>query len=399
MTIKLYPSRLPGEPLETHEHSSMSIREWLVKNVENYTDKEMPPLAIEVDGVPIAPEDWSSQVISPASDVRMYPVPFDPVTLGWIAVGVAVATAAYSLFMMSGLDAGGYTSSTGRSLDLNPAKANSAKLGDAIREVFGRVRIYPDYVVQPVTRFDAADPTKMRVQMLLCLGVGALDYTNGDIRVGSTPASTLPGFSSTHYPPGADVSGDERSENWFNSTEVGGTSSGTGLDMAQTSPDADDIIADSMTVSGSSVTFTGLDTDDGDDDDENDNSLPDSWVEGAIVEIKAPANYQISTAAGYSVIASSLLTEIAPVVGMPVTLGFNSVDYDLFIASYTPGQAAVPGTGEVRQKYRPAQHLPPTTFRPAPARSRSRGRGSLTRCRWWRTMCRCRDCWRPSPKG
>jgi hypothetical protein len=66
------------------------------------------------------------------------------------------------------------TSSTGRSLDLNPAKANSAKLGDAIREVFGRVRIYPDYVVQPVTRFDAADPTKMRVQMLLCLGVGTL---------------------------------------------------------------------------------------------------------------------------------------------------------------------------------------------------------------------------------
>lgn len=114
--------------------------------------------------------------------------------------------------MMSNIDAGGYASSTGRSLDLNPAKANSAKLGDAIREVFGRVRIYPDYVVQPVTRFDAADPTKMRVQMLLCLGVGDLIYTNGDIRVGSTPASTLPGFSSTHYPPGADVSGDERSE-------------------------------------------------------------------------------------------------------------------------------------------------------------------------------------------
>ncbi|MBC4259425.1 kinase, partial [Klebsiella pneumoniae] len=186
---------------------------------------------------------------------------------------------------------------------------------------------------QPVTRFDAADPTKMRVQMLLCLGVGELIYTNGDIRVGSTPASTLPGFSSTHYPPGADVSGDERSENWFNSTEVGGTSSGTGLDMAQTSPDSDDIIADSMTVSGASVTFTGLDTDDGGDDDEDDNSLPDSWVTGAIVEIKAPTNYLISTSSGYSVFASSLLTELAPVAGMPVTLSFNSVDYDLVIAS------------------------------------------------------------------
>ncbi|HDS7268867.1 TPA: kinase, partial [Klebsiella pneumoniae subsp. pneumoniae] len=345
MTIRLYPSRLPGQPLETHEHDTISIRDWLVKNVENYSDREFPPLVVELDGLPVAPADWATQIIQPKSDVRFYPVPFDPVTLGWIAVGVSVATAAYSLFMMSSIDTGGYTSSTGRSLDLNPAKANTAKLGDPIREVFGRVRIYPDYVVQPVTRFDAADPTKMRVQMLLCLGVGELIYTNGDIRVGSTPASTLPGFSITYFPPGADVSGDERSENWFNSTEVGGTSSGTGLDMAQTSPDSDDIIADSMTVSGASVTFTGLDTDDADDDDEDDNSLPDSWVTGAIVEIKAPTNYLISTSSGYSVFASSLLTELAPVAGMPVTLSFNSVDYDLVIASYTPGQEAVPGEG------------------------------------------------------
>jgi len=347
MTIRFYPSRLPGEPLETHEHGVTSIRNWLAVNVEGYEDRDVPPLTIEVDGLSIPPGEWATCVIHPESDVRLYPVPFglEAATIAWIGVGISVAAAAYSLFMMSSIDTGGYTSSTGRSLDLNPAKANTAKLGDPIREVFGRVRIYPDYVVQPVTRFDAADPTKMRVQMLLCLGVGELIYTNGDIRVGSTPASTLPGFSITYFPPGADVSGDERSENWFNSTEVGGTSSGTGLDMAQTSPDSDDIIADSMTVSGASVTFTGLDTDDGDDDDEDDNSLPDSWVTGTIVEIKAPTNYLISTSSGYSVFASSLLTELAPVAGMPVTLSFNSVDYDLVIASYTPGQEAVPGEG------------------------------------------------------
>ncbi|MCH9368592.1 phage tail protein, partial [Klebsiella pneumoniae] len=347
MTIRFYPSRLPGEPLETHEHGVISLRNWLAVNVEGYEDRDVPPLTIEVDGLSIPPGEWATCVIHPESDVRLYPVPFglEAATIAWIGVGISVAAAAYSLFMMSSIDTGGYTSSTGRSLDLNPAKANTAKLGDPIREVFGRVRIYPDYVVQPVTRFDAADPTKMRVQMLLCLGVGELIYTNGDIRVGSTPASTLPGFSITYFPPGADVSGDERSENWFNSTEVGGTSSGTGLDMAQTSPDSDDIIADSMTVSGSSVTFTGLDTDDGDDDEEDDNSLPDSWVTGTIVEIKAPTNYLISTSSGYSVFASSLLTELVPVAGMPVTLSFNSVDYDLVIASYTPGQDAVPGEG------------------------------------------------------
>ena len=347
MTIRFYPSRLTGEPLETHEHGVTSIRNWLVVNVEGYEDRDVPPLTVEVEGQPIPPGEWATCVIHPESDVRLYPVPFglEAATIAWIGVGISVAAAAYSLFMMSSIDTGGYTSSTGRSLDLNPAKANTAKLGDPIREVFGRVRIYPDYVVQPVTRFDAADPMKMRVQMLLCLGVGELIYTNGDIRIGSTPASTLPGFNITYFPPGADVSGDERSENWVNSTEVGGTSSGTGLDMAQTSPDSDDIIADSITVSGASVTFTGLDTDDGDDDDEDDNSLPDSWVTGAIVEIKAPTNYLISTSSGYSVFASSLLTELAPVAGMPVTLSFNSVDYDLVIASYTPGQDAVPGEG------------------------------------------------------
>ncbi|WKM72876.1 host specificity factor TipJ family phage tail protein [Klebsiella oxytoca] len=347
MTIRIYPSRLPGEPLETHEHGATTIGKWMVANVEAYKPEASQPVSIEVEGRNIPPEEWHSFEVQPKSNVCIFPVPhgLEAATVAWIAVGVAVASAAYSLFMMSGMDSGGYSSSTGRSLDLNPAKANSAALGDPIREVFGRYRVYPDYVVQPVTRFDPNDPTVMRVNMLVCLGVGDFSFTNGDMRIGDTPATTLEGFSFTHYPPGSDVSGDERSENWFNSTEVGGTSSGTGLDMAQTSPDSDDIIADSMTVSGATVTFTGLDADDDDDGDEDDNALPESWVTGTIVEIKAPTNFLISTSSGYSIFASKLLTEIAPVVGMPVTLSFNSVDYDLFIASYTPGQDAVPGEG------------------------------------------------------
>ncbi|CAM7766420.1 Putative tail protein [Klebsiella michiganensis] len=362
MTIRFYPSRMPGEPLETHEHGVTSIRNWLAANIKGYEDRDVPPVTIEVDGKTIPPGDWGSCVIHPECDVRLYPVPFglEAATIAWIAVGVSVAAAAYSLFMMGNIDAGGYSSSTGRSLDLNPAKANSAKLGDPIREVFGRRRIYPDYVVQPVTRYDPADPTIMHVHMLVCLGAGYFDYSEGDIRVGDTPKTSLPGFSHTNYPPGADVSGDERSENWFNSTEVGGTSSGTGLDMAQTSPDSDDIIADSMTVSGASVTFTGLDTDDDDDEDEDDNALPESWVEGTIVEIKAPTNFLISTSSGYSIFASKLLTEIAPAVGMPVTLSFNSVDYDLFIAAYTPGQDAVPGEGGSAAKIQAS--AAPTTY-------------------------------------
>lgn len=257
------------------------------------------------------------------------------------------------------MDKGGYSSSNGLGLDLNPAKANQAKLGDPIREVFGRCRIYPDYVVQPVTRFNPDDPTLMTVEMMVCLGKGNFAFTNGDIRVGSTPILPLgDSFSHNVYAPGADVSGDRRSENWFNSTEVGGTSSGSGLDMAQTSPDSTDITADSMTVSGPSVTFSGL-VDSSVDDDEG-NSLPESWVTGALVTIVAPANFQISTSAGYSVLTNDLIAEINPSPGMPVTLEINGAQYDLFIATYTPKQDAVPGVGGTASAVR--GNAAPTTY-------------------------------------
>ncbi|UIW10295.1 putative tail protein [Flyfo siphovirus Tbat2_3] len=345
MTIRIYPSRLPGLPLETHEHGEMTIRDWMVKNVEEFRDDITQPISIEVFGIPVTPLKWDQWTIKPDSDVRIYPIPHDPVTLGWIAVGIAVASTAYSIFFANkGISAGDYTSSTGTSLDVNPAKANSAKLGDPIREVFGRYRIYPDYVVQPVTRFDKEDPTIMRVEMMVCLGVGNFSFSDGDIRVGSTPISSLgDGFSYTVYEPGASVENDERSENWFNSTEVGGTSSGSGLDMAQTAPESYDIIADSMTVSGSNVTFTGLKK--ANNSSSGTNSLPASWVAGTVVELKAPSNFFVTESSGRSVLSSDTITEIAPYIGMPVTLSFGYVDYDLFIASYTASQAAVPGVG------------------------------------------------------
>ncbi|WP_195723717.1 host specificity factor TipJ family phage tail protein [Raoultella sp. RIT712] len=347
MTIRIYPSRLPGEPLERHEHGTMTLHDWMLKNVAGYSKAKVHPIAVEVNGKPVHSNAWPLCLLNPDSDVRIYPVPYGTglEIAAWAAVAVAVASAAYSIYMMSTLDkGGGYSSANGLGLDLNPAKANTAKLGDAIRELFGRYRIYPDYMVQPVTRFDPNDPTRMVVEMLICLGVGNIAFTKGDIRVGSTPATSLGArFAHNIFSPGADVSGDHRSENWFNSTEVGGTSSGSGLDMAQTSPDSTDINADSMTVSGASVTFNGLD--DGNDDDDDGNALPESWVEGAIVTIVAPMNFLVSTSSGYSVLASNSLDEIFPYPGMPVTLEIGGAEYELNLATYTAKQDAVPGTG------------------------------------------------------
>ncbi len=347
MTIKFYPSRLPGEPLETHEHGAMTLHEWMTRNVPSYSQDRKHPVAVELDGRAVPPAEWPLCLLRPNSDVRIYPIPYGTglEIAVWVSVAVSIASTAYALFFAPKPELGGFSSGNSASLDLNPAKANTAKLGDPVREVFGRNRIYPDYLVQPVTRFDPNDPTRMTVEMFVCLGYGRFSYTGGDFRVGETPALPLgDGFSYTSYGPGDNVAGDRRSEVWFNSTEVGGTSSGSGLDMAQTAPEASDIVADAMTVSGASVSFSGLDVDD-DNDDEDENKLPPGWIEGAIVTLKAPVNYQVSIEDGFNVLTGDAVAEVAPYNGMPVTLTFSGTDYDLQIATYTPHQDAVPGTG------------------------------------------------------
>ncbi|MEB2702256.1 host specificity factor TipJ family phage tail protein [Citrobacter koseri] len=335
MTIRIYPSRLPGEPLEKHEHRVTTIHNWMKLNVEGYKPGIKHPITIEVDGEYIPSAAWFDYAIKPESDVRIYPVPYTTVVVAWVAIAVSVASVAYALFFAPGVgDLGGYSSGTGNALDVNPAKANNAKLGDPIRELFGRSRIYPDYAVQPVTRFSPDDPTVMTVEMFVVLGMGYFSFGDGDVRVGSTPVSSLgDGFAYTVFQPGQNVAGYRHSENWFNSTEVGGTASGSGLDMAQTAPDTEDVVAESLTVSGSTITFNGLSTDDGDTET---NDLPDSWTEGAIVELIVPDSYVVTNDGAYSRITSDVLGEIAPYVGMPVTLWYNSIDYQLFIADYTP---------------------------------------------------------------
>ncbi len=77
------------------------------------------------------------------------------------------------------------------------------------------------------------------------------------------------------------MAGDRRSE-MVQLNGSWGASSGSGLDMAQTAPDASDIVADAMTVSGASVSFSGLDVDDDNDEDE-DEQTSSGWIAGAIV--------------------------------------------------------------------------------------------------------------------
>jgi len=339
VTIRIYPSRLPGEPLETHEHKATTIHQWLVDNVMGYEQDIRHPVAVEVNGKAVPSSEWALCHIDSKSDVRIYPVPYGTglEIAAWAAVAVAVASAAYTLVMMSQMNKGVGSASGGDSMELSPAKANTAKLGDPIREVLGRVRIFPDYLVQPVSRFDRENPQIYRTEMFLCVGYGSFAINQSSIKIGNTPISSFgEDVSYRIYPPGADVGADRRSENWFNSTEVGGTTSGTaGLDLASTGPAQTGLSADAISLSGSSLSVISS---------SQETAMPESWKEGTVLTITAPSTFTVASEAGVTVVYGDM-TELVPAIGMPVTLSWSNSDYDLLIASYHAGSPAVPGVG------------------------------------------------------
>ncbi|HEL3748614.1 TPA: hypothetical protein UMV35_000873 [Stenotrophomonas maltophilia] len=342
--IRIFPSRMPGEPLETHDHGRTTVEGWLRSSVPSFSSAGPHPIEVEVAGVPVPPEAWPSTWIDSDTDVVIYPVAYGEgvaAVVYWVVVAVA---AAYAIYMASNLPSGNRYGQ-GDSLSLDTARANNARLGSPIREVLGRYRVYPDYLVQPVSRF--IDLHSYQTSMFVCVGKGQHVIPLGDARIGNTPISSFGSdVQMTIYPPGADVSGDPRSENWVNSTEVGATASGTaGLDLSDTADVSTSINAASVTVSGNVLSLNNATVTGADGKERPATEVPPTWTVGAVLTIKVAAVFVISTSGLYSQIAGSAVDELAPFVGMPVLLTYSGADYALFVASYAPGSPAVPGVG------------------------------------------------------
>ena len=332
MTIRIFTSSIGGEPLETHEHKATSLSDWFREKVPDY-DQKTEHFWVRVDGVPVARAEWPLTFIKPGSDVEILPYPQGGIGKIFGSVFKLIG----SLLGVNASAAGYSSPATGDSLDTSgTAKANTANLGDPIREVFGKQQIYPDYLVSPVSRFSANDPETFYTNMFICLGRGYFDFASGDLRIGATPVDSFgDNVTWSKYDPGADVSADERTEMWFVSGEVGSTTAGSGLDMGTTAPTSTEVVADSVTVAGTSIAFNGLDSADDDDSDADDNKFPDSWAVGALLTISVPTDFTVTTAGTYSRLSSNDLLEINPYVGMPVTLTYNSISYDLWISAYS----------------------------------------------------------------
>lgn len=332
--IRIYPSRLPGEPLETHQvERGMTVAAWLAANVKGFDLERQQPITLDVDGVTIAPAAWTETIIGPGSDVRIYPVPHDaawgflvdPITTITYYAGKAV----YDMFQMPDFKAPG----AGKTLGQETANANLARPNGVVRELLGQERIYPDLIAQQVTRF--VGKRRMETQMLLCIGTGRYSILGGGIRVGNTPFASM-GTDAAYeiYEPGESLAGDRAAENWYLAPEVGATGAGTtGLDLGSEETAGESPSTDALFLSGKSITLVGAEAE-----------FPSPWTSGAIVIVSTPDSYDVALVGGRSRISGNL-SDLGPSVGMPVTLTIGGDSYELLVSSHAPAVPAVPGTG------------------------------------------------------
>ena len=335
--IEIYPSRIgvkegDSVPMESHQIKEPStLAGWLSANAKGFDINAVHPICIEVEGVAAPADKWSVTVIDRDTDVKIFPEAraVGAAAAAWAAVALAAISIVLILTMPKAKAA---KQQQGDDLDAATATGNHAKLNSPIREVLGMAKVYPDLLVPPVTRF--VNKRTMVTTLAMSVGRGRSSIPPSTFKVGDTPFAAFGSdLNYTIYEPGASLTGDSRARNWYPATEVGGTNAGTaGLDLSSTAPSESAALADSMLISGNSVSLLG-----------NSPKFPDAWAAGTVVRLVTPDTFTVTSAGSYSRIAGAL-SDLAPFVGMKVTLGSDS-EFDLTVASVLPYVAPVPGVG------------------------------------------------------
>ncbi len=353
--IKIYPSKLEGEPVETHRiEASTTFDAWMSQNVKGYTWSESPPISAHINGRLLSPDEWKTVEFGRDDTVCVYPEP----KLGGAFLGIsyaawALAAAAVVLAIVlqpSIPKVGKSADGRGRNIDEASAKGNKVKLNSPIEEVAGRRRKYPSYLV-PLHRYFES-PRQLVIKTHLCFGKGEFDIPASLIKIGDTPIISL-GDDSTYqiYGPGEVTSGDDRCEWWHSAPEVGATSSGTsGIELTVITDVDPTPNATVFVFSGDSITIPS-----------GAGSFPDAWEPGMVARIEAPYDYTIADGVGVGVrdIISGDIEQLGLTVGDLIEItGDNAGDYIVetvddmagtLTLNYADGSPAVAlATGSVR---------------------------------------------------
>ena len=310
--LLVYPSTLPGQPLERYEAHGVTLDKWLRDNVPSYQPGDQQPISATFNGVVVEPAQWAETYITRDVVVELRPQP-QGASLIVAAVAAAVAVAATILLRPSLPSQSNRRTARGSSIYEANAEGNRPKLGDVIPEIAGRHKHYPDYLSAPRRYF--VEPKVQALDLLLCVGRGEYDLPADNIRIGETPVALLGGAVDYQvFAPGESVSGHVAHRRWYNAPEVGATTGGSGIRLLSTSDLQQEWDA-TLTLSG--ATISGADQ-------------PESWDEGVIISV----------------------TFVIPVVVSNDVGGDNTFDMDIGYLTPSVGQLlsvhGIPSLGRVR---------------------------------------------------
>lgn len=320
--IKIYPSKLEGEPVETHEVlAATTFHDWMTDNVPSYSFSESPPLCVHVNGLLLTAEEWQTETFSADDDVRVYPEPkaVGLVGISYIAWGLAAAAIVLAVVLQPNIPKTANSQGGQRkNIDEASVKGNQVKLNSPIREVAGTRKVYPDYLV-PIHRYFESK-RQLVVKTHLCIGKGEFQIPSSQILIGNTPIISLGDDSEFQiYGPGETTSGDSRCEWWHSAEEVGATSSGTaGIELMVTTNVDPTPEATTFVFSGDTVVIpSGAGT------------FPDEWESGMVAIINANYPYiVIDGGVGLRDIITGDIAQLGLTAGDTIEItGDNAGDY------------------------------------------------------------------------
>ena len=325
MTINVFGSKLNDEPDEVFHAGGMSVRDWLSESVDNFSDMDVHPISVSLNGEVVEPSEWALTVFSERDTLDIVIEPKGTELFFGALFLVAIKT------MTPKIPKVGQTSQNGEDLNEASIKGNKIKINSPIREIAGKRKVFPDYLLPPRRYF--AGPREQRVELLLCIGVGDHDVPTNKILIGDTPVVSL-GSDVTYsvYGPGEDLSADNAHMWWNDVTEVGSSSNGSaGLELTTAVAITPGYTATSQQFNGYMVTIPS-----------GAGNFPTDWTSGLIVQIIVPYQYEfIDGGIDRDIIRGDSLNMLNPEVGDSIQIfGTNAGNY--IVHSFTPTDGASP---------------------------------------------------------
>ncbi|MDD2663953.1 MAG: host specificity factor TipJ family phage tail protein [Dechloromonas sp.] len=270
--ILVYPSNLPGEPIERHEVSAGTLHDWLTAHCRSYRPGPAQPITATAEGRIVPPEEWG--MLSLVGTVELRPNPLDG-GASLLVLALVVGAVAVAVLLRPSIPTYNSQGTRGQSLKAADLKANTPRLNQVIPEIAGQYRVFPDYLCQPRRYF--VDETKQAIDVMLCIGRGEYLIDPADIRIGETDVEAVGDLIDyTIFGPGQTVSGHPAHRNWYNAPEVGASVSSAGLRLVAGSAGTPAADAERYTIDGNAISVppgAGV--------------VPQDWEVGSVVAIRA----------------------------------------------------------------------------------------------------------------